>query len=311
MSKTKQLIEEETEDFLTVDQPIPGQKFVCLSFVSPENVVAQKNDYYAYNFYAYQMECLKQLTNDLVDTDTQSKLNELFSTIDLTSKVNEMKAMKGLDFANEEQTSSYSTKEGFEQYQVSLDSYKYTDNKRVDEEFDELVNLQTSVRGVKVRGCFESYKEAKLRAKALQNKDKSFHVWVGQVGYWLPFDGNADNVEDQEHVQGELNQIVKEYKINEQKRDTFHEKRIEEERKISIEKAKAKQAVKIEETPIVEVNEAPTETVSMNLLEEMLKKSRATIETTVPSKDDNDDKDDDSNGLGGEDPWLARKLGMN
>lgn len=301
MSKIKQLIEEETEDFLTVDQPIPGQKFVCLSFVSPETVIAQKNDYYAYNFYAYQMECLKTLTKDFVDAE---KLNELFSTMDLTSKVNEMKAKSGMNF-DDNKYPKYASKEGFDQYMVSMDSYKYTDNKRIDEEFDEMVDLQTSVRGVKIRGCFESYKEAKLRAKALQNKDKKFHVWVGQVGYWLPFDGNPDNVEDQEYREGELNQIVKEYKINEQKRESFHEKRIEEERKQSIEKQKTKQGVKIEQTPIVEVNEEPTETVSVNLLEEMLKKSKATLES---EKDEKGEEDEDlATGLDKEDPWMARK----
>lgn len=321
MSKTEKRIEEETEDFLTVDNPIPGQKFVCLSFVSPEAVIAQKNDYYAYNFYAHQMECLKELVGDIVtDEDTKTKLNDLFGTLDLTSVVNASRAQKGIAF-NENQSfhsNPYSSEDEFNKYRVCLDSYKYTDSARMDEEFDEMVDLQTSVRGVKVRGCFESFKEAKLRAKALQNKEPNFHVWVGPVGYWLPFDGNPDKVEEQEYKEGELNQIVKEYKLNEQKRETFQEKRIEEERKISIEKAKAKQSVKIEQTPVVETNEVPTETVSVNLLEEMLKKSRATLET--PNKnikksseqhDDDDDESGDLNGLGDEDPWLARKLGKN
>ena len=32
----------EKEDFLEVDKPIPGQNYVCLSFVSPEKIVKQK-----------------------------------------------------------------------------------------------------------------------------------------------------------------------------------------------------------------------------------------------------------------------------
>lgn len=31
------------EDFLTVDAEIPGQKFVCLSFVSPEKILDKKD----------------------------------------------------------------------------------------------------------------------------------------------------------------------------------------------------------------------------------------------------------------------------
>ena len=31
-----------TEDFLEVDQPIPGQNYACISFVSPEEVLKKK-----------------------------------------------------------------------------------------------------------------------------------------------------------------------------------------------------------------------------------------------------------------------------
>ena len=32
-------------DLLEEDKPISGQKFVCVSFVSPENILMQKNYY--------------------------------------------------------------------------------------------------------------------------------------------------------------------------------------------------------------------------------------------------------------------------
>ena len=34
------------EDFLNVDKPLPGQNYVCMSFVSPEKVLNDKNDFY-------------------------------------------------------------------------------------------------------------------------------------------------------------------------------------------------------------------------------------------------------------------------
>jgi len=34
------------EDFLEVDKPIPGQNYACLSFVSPENIIKQKEREY-------------------------------------------------------------------------------------------------------------------------------------------------------------------------------------------------------------------------------------------------------------------------
>ena len=33
------------EDFLTVDKPIPGQNYACLSFVSPEKIIKNKEIY--------------------------------------------------------------------------------------------------------------------------------------------------------------------------------------------------------------------------------------------------------------------------
>ena len=36
------------EDYLDEDKPIPGQKYVCLSFVSPENVLEDKKLYTLY-----------------------------------------------------------------------------------------------------------------------------------------------------------------------------------------------------------------------------------------------------------------------
>ena len=34
-------------DLLEEDKPISGQKFVCVSFVSPENILKQKNIYFS------------------------------------------------------------------------------------------------------------------------------------------------------------------------------------------------------------------------------------------------------------------------
>ena len=36
---------ETLEDFLEVDQKIPGQNYCCISFISPEKVIEQKNTF--------------------------------------------------------------------------------------------------------------------------------------------------------------------------------------------------------------------------------------------------------------------------
>ena len=70
-------------------------------------------------------------------------------------------------------------------------------------------------------GVYDSVQQAEKRAKELQRKDRSFHVFVGQVGYWLPWDPQADNVESEEYLEEDLNNLMKEYKKNEASRDIF------------------------------------------------------------------------------------------
>ena len=41
----KNLIDTKEEDFLTSDQNVPGQNFVCLSFISPEKILKDKHIY--------------------------------------------------------------------------------------------------------------------------------------------------------------------------------------------------------------------------------------------------------------------------
>ena len=38
------------EDFLEVDREIPGQKYTCISFVSPEETLRNKDIYFVHKF---------------------------------------------------------------------------------------------------------------------------------------------------------------------------------------------------------------------------------------------------------------------
>ena len=108
------------------------------------------------------------------------------------------------------------------EFDKEFDEFMEENESAIDRKFAEEQDFQTSVRGVKVRGVYDSYKEAEVRAKVLQKLDSSFHVYVGQVGYWLPWDPNPNNIEKQEYMENELNMLMKEYKNNEQQRDIFY-----------------------------------------------------------------------------------------
>ena len=171
------------EDFLNVDKPIPGQNFVCLSFISPEKTLKNKDIY-------FMSEFLKNLV---------TKLNE--KNPDLNLEYNNVKK--------------------------EYDDYLFNNKEDLEKVFFEENNFQTTVRGLKVRGIYDTRKEADIRSKVLQKIDSSHNVYIGQVGYWLPWDPEPSNIEN-EYLEDELNNLVKEYKENELRMDDYYQQNTRE-----------------------------------------------------------------------------------
>ena len=163
---------EEKMDYLEVDEPIPGQNYVCLSFVSPEALIESKESFKVAKF-------LQSICKD-----------------------------KDMDF-----------KKVMGQYKDF--TYKFEDNLQKD--FDEQNEFKTNIRGLKVRGTYNTKDEAEKRAKKLQMLDSDFHVFVGQVGYWLPWDPCADKIEDESFINSQLNDMMEKYKENTINKDMFYE----------------------------------------------------------------------------------------
>lgn len=80
------------------------------------------------------------------------------------------------------------------------------------------------ILGIKFRGVYEEYAEAASRAEQLQKIDKYHHVFVGEVGKWLPFDVDVSNMgsEDQVYREKSLNKYMKSYK------EALHEEEVDE-----------------------------------------------------------------------------------
>jgi hypothetical protein len=187
------------EDFLEVDAKIPGQNYVCLSFVSPEKVIKRKETFFTSKFLEYLFN-----SDDMVAQDTRNQMLN--------------KTLK-FEYKNIEQL---------------YEDWKYSKNDDLESEFFELNDYKTSMRALKVRGVYDSQKEASVRAQILRKRDPSFNVFVGQVGYWLPWDPECESVQEQEYQEGQLNELVKKYKENLNNRDDLYEQ-VKNER---IEKAK-------------------------------------------------------------------------
>ena len=202
------------EDHLDVDTPIPGQQFVCLSFVSPEKILEQKETFFRKAFWKYM-----KTNYDTIDFALIENLETLYAT-----------------FIDQEEQA-------------------------LEESFHEGNAIQTTIRGLKVRGTYNSKHEADIRAKVLQKLDRSHHVFVAPVGYWLPWDPSEDAIQDQVYQEEQLNELMKNYKTNELKRDEYYETQKEERKKLALEENERRKenAKKNEAKQVFDAVESQTE----------------------------------------------------
>jgi len=197
------------EDYLDVDKPLPGQNFYCISFVSPEKVLEQKDKFM---YYHYERAINKKLSKMLDESLSKMIENSKDGNVDVADIIS---LKKSIDISSKEYDVS------FDKFKDLFEDFKFQNEEKIGEDFDKTNNFKTSVRGVKVRGVFESKREADVRASVLQRQDSLFDVFVGQVGYWCPWDPNPQKISDIEYMNNDLNKLVKEYKADEVKKDMF------------------------------------------------------------------------------------------
>ena len=101
---------EEKTDYLKVDEPIAGQNYACISFVSPEEVIHDLSAFKAVKF-----------------------LQSFFKEKDLK----------------------------FDDVYNQYKDFVYKHDEKIQRDFDESNKFKTSVRGVKVRGVFDTIDAAR------------------------------------------------------------------------------------------------------------------------------------------------------
>ena len=235
------------EEYLENDKEIPGQKYVALSFISPENVLANKDVYFFNAFVSdFEVQYKIKATETFVMkevrrvTDALSKAEDLLQALagkvtdktveysDLSGAIAEFKTARlnlSRDSANDLENH---VKENMKDFKVTsiqeeYETFLFKNRKRLEGEFFSQNGFRTTVRGLKVRGSYDTYEEAQHRVKTLQKLDPSFNIFIGQVGFWLPWDPVPSEVQNQEYAEDQLNSLMKNYKENEVKKDEFFE----------------------------------------------------------------------------------------
>lgn len=224
------------EDFLDEDTEIPGQRYALLSFISPEKVLEKKDLFFFQKFMqAFEVDWkIKNLERFLVDTvkhindELDEKVRELEKANQIDSaeicrknrlRVDEVMNTYG-EFVKKNRADLHKTK-----IVEAYDDFMYTNKAKLEEAFFAANDFQTTMRGVKIRGVFSNTKEAEIKAKKLQSRDKYHNIFMAEVGKWTPWDPNPSEIADQEYNNDQLNSLMKKYKENEDSREKFFEER--------------------------------------------------------------------------------------
>lgn len=186
-------------DLLDEDKPIADQKFACLSFISPENEIRNKDRFFFSEF-------VKQY-------DLATSMNKFTTFLNFIS----FKYNIQMDELTEEFTSFVETERAGLSKSVEDDYRTFMDRREsaLTEEYNKANSFQTSVRGLKVRGVFPTQGEAELRCKMIREVDPNHDVYVGPVGMWVPFHPEAYKTGNVQYLEKELNELMHEKKKNE------------------------------------------------------------------------------------------------
>ena len=224
------------EDFLDEDTEIPGQRYVLLSFISPEKVLDKKELFFFQKFlHAYEVDWkiknLEKYTVELVK-NINDQLDERCKELEKADQMASAEICRKNRLRLDDVMSQYGpfiqkNKADLNKTKIveAYDDFMYTHKTKLEEEFYALNEFRTSMRGVKVRGVYGNPKEAEIKAKKLQSKDKYHNIFLGEVGKWTPWDPSPNEVKDQEYNNDQLNSLMKKYKENEDSREQFFEER--------------------------------------------------------------------------------------
>lgn len=239
-------------DYLDEDKPIRGQNYVLLSFLSPEDVLVNKEAYMFSQF-------ITKFSNDM--TALLDGISEKYSdSKDFVSSIKENNAY------------IFNPKDMSEQYGF----YKSINNEKLESEYHRDNNFVTSIRGIKVRGVFDTIEEAKNRSEFIKKIDNKFNIYIAQMGCWCPWSPNPDCLENQEYAETQLNTLMKEYKKNMTDKDVLFENRkaslfppqtVVEDAEETTEITEATEAEATEITEVAEAAEATNEVVSADAAE--------------------------------------------
>ena len=234
-------------DYLKVDpvltinctKPQMTQSWAVVSFLSPEERIKQRFTFEANRFLYNDVnkQIMDTTANIVKNTNTEfqqlieKKINSYKTSSDKTYQAAASileNVAKELILDEDDAVNKVLRKYRIDQQEIldRFEVYKTLNNKELEADFNKEFTQETSVRGFKIRGAFEELSDAQARAKEARDKfEPAVHSFAVPIGYWCPWDPNADSVQDQEYMLPELNDLMGKYQRNVEQRNDFFQKR--------------------------------------------------------------------------------------
>jgi hypothetical protein len=226
---------------LDEDPEIPTQKYCVVSFISPEKIIKQKQEFMFEKFVAWM--------------DYEWKVKGLENFMAFLSKKYSVKIDDLLKDAQEYvnvRKEEVKQTDIHEQYQIFL----LKNEKELQEMFDNQVEFRTNIRGVKVRRAFATVEETQMFAKVLQRRYPKDNLYIGKVGAWLPWDPSEHLMPEVEYAEKELNELMRKYKENESNKEMFFAEQREESIKKQKEENERRKKANAEEKALEDAKKA-------------------------------------------------------
>ena len=163
-------------DVLDEDKPLPGQKFTCVSFLSPEKILKTK-DLFLFNEFIKTWDFTKSI----------EKYQHFFNFLSIKYSLDIGSITQEFEEFLKDQKANLLNSTIEDDYKNFLDENEEILVNR----FNVENNFQTNIRGIKVRGSYSTQEEAENRCKMLRDVDSNHDVFVGPVGLWMPWDPEA------------------------------------------------------------------------------------------------------------------------
>jgi hypothetical protein len=255
----KERVPDILEDYLDEDDPISGQKYALISFISPENVLERKDLFFFEKFLEdYELEWKTKNLEKFIANTVISINNEL---IENAVKLEQAGNSDGADICRKNTLKIGPIMEKYHEYVAqnqkenatgakikdAWEDFLFKNQTKLEDEFHAKNEFRTTMRGFKVRGFGKDETDAQRLAKRLQNKDRYHNIYCAEVGKWTPWDPKSHQVQEQEYAEEQLNKLMKNYKENEDNKTKFFDEQREEQRKKASENKKQGQpAITIE-----------------------------------------------------------------